>query len=90
MWYFQFIGHDLIHVLSVRFHQRLFQPYPVNDGQYGINTIYGQQNKITEITCFNNQLPDKKYQYKSNRSGSHIARKTLRFFPEIEKIEYQQ
>ena len=91
MTYLQFIRHQLIRMLPMRFPQILMQQDTMTDGQATIHSIYQQQNQIRHILCHHHQPTDGKQHDKRYRNASHVSGKALRLTlrTEVEQAEHQ-
>ena len=89
MRYFQFVGHQLISVLTMWLGQFLVPQQAVNKGKYAIHPIDCEKGEPRKIIGSKNQLADKEQDDKRYCHSTHITRKALCPLPEIEKAEHQ-
>ena len=89
MWNFQFVCHQLESMFAVSFSQILMKLDAVTDSQYGIRSVYGKENDVSEISGKKDKFAESEEYDKCHRNRADISGEAFCFLPEIEEKEYK-
>ena len=83
----QLIRHNLIQMFAMRQADILMKHQTVDDSQNTVYTVNGQKDYPAEIFCLNDEPAYQEEKDEGNAHRTHITRKALGTFAEIEEAE---